>query len=148
MPKRFESDQNAIGAQSSANKNKPWPTTRKQSSSIPKMHRTTPPELIFTQPGVITKDFWPIERGHPLESENVAGLTRRSNVYDAKGDLDKAIADMTEVIRLNPESGVAHDRRADMYSRKNETDKAIADMTEVIRLNPDSREAYDAGQTA
>ena len=64
----------------------------------------------------------------------IAGLTRRSYVYDAKGDLDKAIADMTEVIRLGPESREAYERRADLYSRKHDTDKAAADTAQAVRL--------------
>ena len=55
---------------------------------------------------------------------------------------DKAIADLTEAIRLDPNNSEAYFERAAEYRGKGEDDKASADLTEAIRLNPAYAEAY------
>ena len=50
---------------------------------------------------------------------------------------DKAIADYTEAIRLNPKDAAAHCDRGRAYADKGDLDKANADYTEAIRLDPD-----------
>ena len=59
-----------------------------------------------------------------------------------KGDYDKAIADYTEAIRLNPKLAEAYYSRGFAYGKKGDYDKAIADYTEAIRLDPKYAEAY------
>ena len=49
---------------------------------------------------------------------------------------DKAIADFTEAIRLDPKYAEAYCNRGCAYRNKGDYDKAIADFTEAIRLNP------------
>ena len=57
-----------------------------------------------------------------------------------KGDFDKAIADFTEVIRLDPSfCAGAYECRGHAYVRKGDLEKGIADYTEAIRLR---REAW------
>ena len=58
-----------------------------------------------------------------------------------KGDLDKAIADFTEAIRLDPKYAQAYYNRGYAYW-KGDFDKAIADFTEAIRLDPKYAKAY------
>ena len=55
-----------------------------------------------------------------------------------EGDLDKAIADYTEAIRLRPEGSCQATCRgpASTTARGRNFDKAIADWTEAIRLDP------------
>ena len=60
----------------------------------------------------------------------------RGNAYQAKGDYDRAIADYTEAIRLDPKFADAYYERGAAYSAKGDYDRAIADYTEAIRLNP------------
>ena len=48
-----------------------------------------------------------------------------------KGDFDKAIADLTEAIRLDPKSVDSHTFRGLAYRDRGEYDKAITDFTEV-----------------
>ena len=53
-----------------------------------------------------------------------------------RGDRDKAIADYTEAVRLDPEYAVAYCNRGLAYSKKGDHDEAIADFTAAIRINP------------
>jgi hypothetical protein len=58
-------------------------------------------------------------------------------VYSSKRDHDKAIADYTQAIRLNPKYAVYFKNRGGSNYRKGDLDKAIADYTQAIRLKHD-----------
>ena len=62
--------------------------------------------------------------------------------YDGNGEYNKAIADYTEAIRLDPKYKQAYTNRGVSYAKKGEYDKAIADFTEAIRLNPTQPMSY------
>ena len=67
------------------------------------------------------------------EPSSAAGYARRASAYEGIRDYNRAIADYTEVIRLEPtayhflERGIA-------YGANGEPDRAIADESEAIRL--------------
>ena len=63
--------------------------------------------------------------------------------YRVKGENDRAIADYTEAIRLDPKNANAYSNRGYAYSDKGDTDRAIADFTEAIRLDPKFAIAYN-----
>jgi tetratricopeptide (TPR) repeat protein len=52
-------------------------------------------------------------------------------------DLDQAIADFTEAIRIKPDWANVYDSRGCTYANKKEYDKAIADFNEAIRIYPE-----------
>src|SRR5437879_2148432 len=58
------------------------------------------------------------------------------------GNLDRAIADCTEAIRLNPQLLSPRIFRAESFNAQGEHDQAIADCDEVIRLDPKCEDAY------
>ena len=62
--------------------------------------------------------------------------------YANKGDWDKAIADCSEAIRLNPKLAVVYGYRGFAYDSKGDYDNAIADYTEAIRLDSKLAVAY------
>jgi tetratricopeptide (TPR) repeat protein len=62
--------------------------------------------------------------------------------YIKKRDYDKAIADYSEVIRLDAGYAEAYHNRGTAWARKREYDKAIADYNEAIRLDAGYAEAY------
>ncbi len=59
----------------------------------------------------------------------------RGLAYGEQGDYNRAIADLTESIRLVPEYADAYQMRGNYYILKKKYKRAIADYTEVIRLN-------------
>ena len=59
-----------------------------------------------------------------------------------KNEHDKAIADYTEAIRLNPKYALCYSNRGFAYDNKGDHDKAIADYTEAIRLDPHNSVTY------
>ena len=67
----------------------------------------------------------------------------RANVWLKRKELDTAIADYNEAIRLKPGSaGVAHQGRGRAWRDKKDYDKAIADCNEAMRLDPGHARAY------
>jgi tetratricopeptide (TPR) repeat protein len=66
---------------------------------------------------------------------------RLSIVYEQ--DYDRAIADYSEAIRLDPSSAPAFISRSVAYSAKKDYDHAIADLNEAIRLDPKNAIAFN-----
>lgn len=63
--------------------------------------------------------------------------------YGERGDTDRAIADFSEAIRINPKFDNAYRHRGFALTKKSEYERAIADFTEAIRLNPKHVDAYN-----
>jgi hypothetical protein len=77
------------------------------------------------------------------DSERLAVLhTSRGAAWRAKDDLDRALADQEEAIRLQPGSALLYFNRAVTWQSKNDVDRAIADLAEAIQLAPDFVLAY------
>jgi tetratricopeptide (TPR) repeat protein len=76
------------------------------------------------------------------------GLYQRGTAYYAKGDYDRAIADLDEALRLEPKYAAAFNQRGYAYAAKGNQDHAIADYKEAIRLQPKFVVALTARGTA
>ncbi len=72
----------------------------------------------------------------------------RGIAYAKKGDLDRAIADFDQALRLDPDSTFALNNRGAAYARKGQYNEAIADFNEAIRLDGQSATAYNNRGTA
>ncbi|RXT41887.1 tetratricopeptide repeat protein [Bradyrhizobium betae] len=66
----------------------------------------------------------------------------RGAAYYQEGDPDRAIADYSEAIRLDPQYAPAYNNRGITYRQKGDLDRDIADQNEAIRLNPKFASAY------
>ena len=63
--------------------------------------------------------------------------------WGVKSERDRAIADYSEAIRLNPKDAVAFNNRGNLWKDKRDLDRAFADYNEAIRLNPKYSMAYN-----
>src|SRR5690242_15224276 len=64
-------------------------------------------------------------------AEIAAAFNKRGNAYRAKGDLERAIADYDEAIRLDPGDASAFVNRGLAYAAKRDFDQAIANCSEA-----------------
>ena len=72
-----------------------------------------------------------------------SAYTNRGLAWGDKGDLDRAIADYNEAIRLDPKYADAYYNRGLAWRAKGDLDRAIADYNEAIRLDPKYADAYN-----
>src|SRR5262249_13726904 len=68
-----------------------------------------------------------IERPGESAKNYAAARHQRGLAYRAKGDLDRAIADLTEAVRLDPKYAEAYYVRGVSYGKKGDVERAIAD---------------------
>jgi tetratricopeptide (TPR) repeat protein len=78
------------------------------------------------------------------EEDNAALLSVRGTAYANKDDLEHAIADYIEAIRIAPEDEVSYKMRANAYWRNHDYGHAIADLTKWIEFAPEDPDRYKA----
>ncbi len=71
----------------------------------------------------------------------VAAYVRRADIYGARQEYDKALADIQKAIELDPQYSAAFLRRAQYYDTQKQSDKASADYNKAIELNSQYRVA-------
>jgi tetratricopeptide (TPR) repeat protein len=76
------------------------------------------------------------------ELKNAKFFYNRGVQRSENGDEDKAIADFSEAIRMDPTLGDAYLQRGISWNKKGEYDKAISDLCEAIKLDPNCVVAY------
>ena len=76
----------------------------------------------------------------PTSADRYAG---RAFVYRNGGDWDRAIADFSEAIRLDPKEPGRYASRGDVWDEKSDYDRAMADFDKAISLNPRYAAAYN-----
>jgi tetratricopeptide (TPR) repeat protein len=83
-----------------------------------------------------------IESGQETREKRAVAYLRRGVVYGSKGDHDRAIADFSEAIRLDPQNAAAYRNRGLGYDNKGDRERAIADFDQAIRIDPKLADAY------
>lgn len=86
-----------------------------------------------------------LENGRLSEQDRALFRIRRAHAYISKGEVDKAIADTDEVIRLKPDMEAGYTTRALAYMRKQQNDLAIADLDVSVRLAPSANVYHTRG---
>jgi tetratricopeptide (TPR) repeat protein len=72
------------------------------------------------------------------ESKQVRGIAYvgRAIAWYQKGHLDRAIADLTQAVRLNPKDALAYNNLGSAWREKGDLDQAITNFTHGIHVNP------------
>jgi tetratricopeptide (TPR) repeat protein len=84
-----------------------------------------------------------IERGGDAGLRLAAAYHQRGIAHHAQGDLDLAIVDYSEVLRLERRHYRALNNRGWAYNEKHDYDRAFADLNKAIRLQPKRALAYN-----
>ena len=77
-----------------------------------------------------------------LHADDAVDYFNRGVASLRKGKHDKAIANFTEAIRLDPNYEPAYALRGIAWGTKGDCEKAIADFNAAIRLNPNNPSVY------
>ena len=85
-----------------------------------------------------------LERLNAAISANTAPLLyKRGDLYLRTGELDKAVADYTEILKSQPDDIKAHYRLALAYRVKGDPKAAIAEYDKIVTLQPQEADAYN-----
>ena len=79
----------------------------------------------------------------PDSPDSVGLYHERGNAYQFKGELDLAIDDYSQALKLNPGAAEIYNNRGHTYLRKGELDQAIRDLNQALKLNPRDAKAYN-----
>jgi len=74
--------------------------------------------------------------------KSVSSYLDRGRFYAGKGETDKAVADFTGAIGLDPNCVEAYFERAYQYDITGNLDGAVADYTEALRVDPTNVDVY------
>jgi|GraSoiStandDraft_41_1057321.scaffolds.fasta_scaffold202435_2 tetratricopeptide (TPR) repeat protein len=78
--------------------------------------------------------------------ENLAeAFNNRGMAYRLKGDLDRAIQDYGQAIKLNGKLASLYNNRGVAYDRKGEFDRAIQDYEQAVKLKPSPEAFFNRG---
>lgn len=83
-----------------------------------------------------------IQSGRFIGSNLAVAFNNRGLAYKNKGQWDRAIADYSESIRLNPDDAQVFNNRGNAYYFNGQLDRAIEDYGDAIRLQPDLAAAF------
>ena len=67
---------------------------------------------------------------------------QKGNTQFVLRQIDSAIAEYSEAIKLDPHFAGAYNNRGAAYAEKGEIDRALIDYDEAVKLNPESANAY------
>jgi Flp pilus assembly protein TadD len=74
--------------------------------------------------------------------ENYHARYHISDVLRDRGDKERALKELKESIRLEPDFHGSHHRLGLLYASEGQTDKAFAEFSEVVRVDPNNTSAH------
>jgi tetratricopeptide (TPR) repeat protein len=100
-------------------------------------------EVLIVERGELDRGIKDYEKAISLDSKNWRAYSARGEAKRLKGDLDGAMADHDEAIRVH-QSPEVYVNRALTWRAKGDPDRAIGDYDQAILLNPNYAAAYAA----
>lgn len=97
------------------------------------------------EPAPVSADAQPPLKRAAVSAERLnqaAALVKSGDAHRMRNELDAAVADLTESIRLDPNNSMAYAIRGSAYHARGAEDLAILDFTEAIRIDPNSSWAF------
>jgi tetratricopeptide (TPR) repeat protein len=83
-----------------------------------------------------------IQSGHETLQNLATAFNNRGVAYASKRQLDRAIQDFDQAIRINPNDALAFGNRGNYYAVTRQYDRAIQDYDQAIRINPNFADAF------
>jgi tetratricopeptide (TPR) repeat protein len=77
-----------------------------------------------------------IDNEKTAKADRIKALSARAAVLARKDQLDRAISDYGEALRLEPQADI-YNSRGELWWKRGDRPKALADFTAAIKLNPD-----------
>ncbi len=77
-----------------------------------------------------------IDNEKTAKADRTKALAARAAVFARKDQLDRAIADYGEVLRLEPQADI-YNSRGELWWKRGDRPKALSDFAAAIKLNPD-----------
>jgi tetratricopeptide (TPR) repeat protein len=77
-----------------------------------------------------------IDNEKTAKPDRIKALVARAAVFARKDQLDRAIADYGEALRLEPQADI-YNRRGELWWKKGDRPKAVSDFAAAIKLSPD-----------
>ncbi len=82
------------------------------------------------------------------DPKDAGAYFKRGAAYQAKGDMDNAIADFSKAIELKPNDGRAYESRGRAYASKGDYMHAVEDVTKAGELTPKTAAANKTTSSA
>jgi tetratricopeptide (TPR) repeat protein len=77
-----------------------------------------------------------IDNEKTAKADRIKALAARATAFARKDQLDRAISDYGDVLRLEPQADI-YNSRGELWWKKGDRPKALADFGAAIKLNPD-----------
>src|SRR5581483_1472834 len=77
-----------------------------------------------------------IDNEKTAKADRIKALVARAAVFARKDQLDRAISDYGEVLRLEPQADI-YNSRGELWWKRGDRPKALADFGAAMKLNPD-----------
>jgi tetratricopeptide (TPR) repeat protein len=86
-----------------------------------------------------------IKAGRDKGDQLAETFNNRGVAYRLKGDIDRAIQDYAQAIKLSPKFAAAFNNRGVAHDNKGEYDRAIQDFDQSIKLKPSAEAHFNRG---